>query len=464
MQRWHALRSLRWRLLLGTLVALLLALVLAGFVLHRLFAEHVTQQFARDLTTQLDQITAQLEFDEQGQPAIDPQDLSDPRWSRSFSGLYWQLDRLPAQGQPTAGVLRSRSLWDFTLAVPPATTDGVVQAHVAGPQEQDVLVVARIIRSETDANLRWRLLVAADTYPTHEAVEHFSGLLAGSLGVVFALLVVAGWAQVQIGLAPLKLLQQALQRLRTGEATQLQGRFPLEVQPLVDDFNSVLERNAEIVQRARTQAGNLAHAVKTPLAVLQQAAFAASSRPETQALGQLINEQITLARRQVDWHMARSRAAAAGTPGQHSSLTATVHGLLRAMRHVHAEKHLALHFDPPADLPNFAGEAQDLHELLGNLVDNACIWAQSRVEIQGMATVANGKPALHITIDDDGPGIAPQRRASAIQRGVRLDEHQPGAGLGLSIAAELTALYQGEIGLDTSPQGGLRVWLLLPAL
>lgn len=489
-------KSLRWRLLLGLLGVLLVALVLTGLMLQRLFNQHISEQFRQDLIVQLDQLTSKIELDENEQVNIDPQSMSDPRWTRTYSGLYWQIDKISAGGHVTAGVLRSRSLWDYTLNVAPdrlapansssrlkpktnSNTDGNIQRlRATGPQGAPLIVLVRTIQIESSNAAQWRLMVASETSQLQAAFGHFAGLLAISLCILFVLLVAAGWLQVQIGLAPLKPLQKALQQLRTGEVQRLDGHFPLEVQPLVNDFNTVLANNAAIVQRARTQAGNLAHAIKTPLAVLQQAAFQANTQRQTHAnanaqagtadplhqLPQLVAEQVALARRHVDWHMARSRAAAAaGIPGQRTLLMPVLESLVRAMHHVHADKNLDIQIQSSEPHMAFAGESQDLHELLGNLLDNACKWANRQVLLELASTTHNGQRYVGITIDDDGAGIALQQRATAMQRGLRLDESVAGAGLGLAIASELTALYQGQISLQDAPTGGLRVCLKLPA-
>jgi signal transduction histidine kinase len=460
--RWT--RSLRFRLLAATLAALAVALVLAGVLLAGLFREHVMRQFSQGLAAQLDQLTARLDFDAAGQPQIDPQTLSDPRWSRPYSGLYWQIDG--AGPVPQRGVSRSRSLWDATLSVPSdVLADGVVHVHeVAGPDGARLLLVERSITREGAPATPWRLIVAADLGQTVAAVQRFNGVLAASLAALFVLLCAAALAQVAIGLAPLRALQRTLARVQAGTARRLDGRFPSEVQPLVDDFNAVLARNAEVVTRARTQAGNLAHAIKTPLAVMSQAAAVALQRPETAAeLAALVEEQVGVARRHVDWHLARARAAAAqGLPGARVALQPVVSGLLRVLERVHAERGLALHCMPMAPSLAFAGEQQDLQEMLGNLLDNACKWASHEVRLNAGAMGSGPDSRLRIVIDDDGPGIEAQRRESVMARGARLDESVPGSGLGLAIVNELAGLYGGSLRLQASPIGGLRVELELP--
>jgi len=462
--RSHWTRSLRFRLLAATLTALAVALVLAGLLLAGLFRDHVMRQFSQALTAQLDQITARLEFDAAGQPQIDPQTLSDPRWSRPYSGLYWQVDDA---GQPQQrGVLRSRSLWDASLSVPSdVLADGVVHVHERpGPDGASLLLVERTITREGALATPWRLIVAADLRETVAAVVRFNGVLAASLATLFVLLCAAALAQVAIGLAPLRALQRTLAAVHAGTAQRLDGRFPSEVQPLVDGFNAVLDRNAEVVTRARTQAGNLAHAIKTPLAAMSQAAAVALQHPDAGAeLAVLVEEQVGISRRHVDWHLARARAAAAqGVPGARVALQPVVSGLLRVLERVHAERGIALQCTPMSAELAFAGEVQDLQEILGNLLDNACKWARREVTVGATAESSALGSRLRIVIDDDGPGIKADRRDAVMARGARLDETVPGSGLGLAIVNELVGLYGGSVRLQEAPAGGLRVEVELP--
>lgn len=462
-------RSLRWRLLAATLVAIGVALVLAGLVLAGLFRDHVLRQSVASLTAQLDQVTARLEFDAAGQPDVDAAALSDPRWSRPRSGLYWQVDEGDADGRPgpRRGVLRSRSLWDAVLTLPAdRLADGVVHVHeVAGPSGEPLLVVERTVRREAEGAMSWRLIVAVDLGETRAATRRFNGVLAASLAVLLVLLGAAAWAQVAVGLAPLRALQRAVAAVRDGRAPQLEGVGPAEVQPLADDFNAVLARNAEVVARARTQAGNLAHALKTPLAALRQAATAASRDAAAAAeLPQLVHEQVDLAQRHVDWHLARARAAAArGVPGVRVAVAPVLAALLRVMEKVHAGRGLV--FDTPrVDVTcHFAGEAEDLHEIVGNVLDNACKWARHEVRVVAGTEAGPDGTRVVIVVEDDGPGIDAADRAAVLARGTRLDESTPGSGLGLSIAAELVALYGGTLELLGEPSAGLRVRIALPA-
>jgi signal transduction histidine kinase len=325
--------------------------------------------------------------------------------------------------------------------------------------------VERTVAPPGTGTAPWRLMVAADLDDTTDAAQRFNLVLAASLAVLLVLLGAAAVAQVAVGLAPLRALQRALAAVHEGRAQRLDERFPGEVQPLVDDFNRVLDRNAEVVARARTQAGNLAHAIKTPLAALSQAAATAvkGSAAANTDLARLVDEQVALARRHVDWHLARSRAAAAhGLPGARAAVQPAISGLVRVMERVHAGGRLRIECDPVAADLVFSGEVQDLQEIVGNVIDNACKWARSRVRVAARAQAAAHGSRLRITIEDDGPGVAAERRSSVMARGARLDEAVPGSGLGLAIVQDLVALYGGSVALEAADSGGLRVEIDLP--
>lgn len=450
--------SLRLRLLGATLVTLVLALAGAHGWLTSLFRDHVLQQLDVALTQQLDQLTARLDFDASGRPSLDPRGLSDPRWERPYSGLYWQVEPIGPRPAPAPPALRSRSLWDAELRLPPgAPADARVQRHDArGPAGESLRTAERAVQAPEPSDARWRVIVAGDLHDAMAAAERFDGVLAASLAGLGALLALAAWAQVAVGLAPLAAMRRGLQRVREGGAQRLEGRFPAEVQPLIDDFNGVLERNAEVTERARAQAGNLAHALKTPLAILGQAA---RRNPSTE-FTRLVLEQVELAERHMQWHLARARAAATQhVPGQRTALAPVVAALLRVMGRLHADRRLDLSGDDVAAGLAFAGEEQDLQEMLGNLLDNACRSARAVVSVHARRDGA----WLRIEVDDDGPGIAPEQRAAVLRRGVRLDETRAGSGLGLSIVVDLARSYGGELALDASGEGGTSARLSLPA-
>jgi signal transduction histidine kinase len=460
--------SLRHRLLLATVMGLAAALLLAGLLLNDLFRAHVRQQFQISLTQQLDHVTAHFSVDAQGQPEIASQALSDPRWQRPYGGLYWQVDQIAADGKARQALRRSRSLWDHSLQLTnDPLQDGAVHMHEAvGPQGTQLMVLERTVRLSEGNASRWRLVVGADLGDTEAAIERFGHLLGLSLFALFVLLCLATWAQLAIGLRPLRDMQGGLKQVQDGHTPRLQGRYPSEIQPLVDDFNRVLDQNRAVVERARTHAGNLAHALKTPLAVLAQAASRESADP---ALAELVQEQVSSARRHIDWHLARSRISANQHPtGQRTDVSDVLKGLIRVMDRVHADRHLTLNLTLPAPSPPsrhslcFAGEAQDLQEMAGNLLDNACKWARSRVDVSISRHTDPQGSHVCLIIQDDGPGIEAPMLKAVMARGIRLDEAVPGTGLGLAIAQELALLYGGQLQLSRAPMGGLMASLHLP--
>lgn len=450
-------RSLRLRLLAGTLVWIVAAIIIAGWSLTDLFRQHVAEQFRSGLAIHLEQLAANLTIAPDGSPGLS-MPLSDPRLSRPYSGLYWQVDRLDGMlHTQVRGAFRSRSLWDSVLEVPADAPAPDEHHHhwVSGPDGTMLGMIERVIYPAEQPEQPLRLIVAADTRLISEPVEHFNSLLAWSLGVLGLGLGIAVIVQVLIGLRPLDLLRKELTTVREGGAQRIDGSFPLEIQPLVDDFNEVLTHNARIVNHARTQAGNLAHAVKTPLTILANAAV----HPDN-GLPQLVKEQVAIARRQVDYNLAQARAAAAANvPGVRSEVRPLVVSLLRVMERLYCDKAIAATIVDASFEPVFRGEQQDLQEMLGNLLDNAWKWAASRVEIAFQRE--DGR--LTVLIDDDGPGLASEQRQAVLVRGVRADERVPGTGLGLAIVNDLAQLYDGSLELADSTLGGLQVRLTLPA-
>jgi len=448
--------SLRMRLLAGTLFWITVSILVAGWGLGKLFHRHVQAQFEAELRNHLDQLTAHLVLDDQnqGQLRLPP---SDPRFNKPLSGLYWQIERTAGvSAHPAKIMLRSRSLWDETLVVPADTpADGEIHQHrINGPQGVVQRVVERAVTVDAQS---LRLIVAANESLMTEPVADFEGYLWLALGILGIGLTFAASMQVFVGLAPLRSMQDALGRVRHGDARNMEGTFPNEIMPLVNELNSVLAQNADVVERARTQAGNLAHALKTPLSVLANAANAPGKQDDE--LARLVASQIEAVRRQVDYHLTRAQAAAAvQVPGMRTAVEPVIQGLVRVMRRVHADRPLEFVVLPDGANLAFRGEKQDLQEMLGNLVDNASKWGRSRIEIRVKAV--SGK--LHVVIDDDGKGIAESERDNVLKRGVRLDEQTPGTGLGLAITADLARMYGGDLVLAKSSLGGTQASLTLP--
>jgi signal transduction histidine kinase len=325
-------------------------------------------------------------------------------------------------------------------------------------------------------SLRWRILLGALLWTvgllpvghmlflvlTGRGHSRFIGVFhVGLSSILLALALVflaAGFAQVRSGLLPFDQLRTRLSAVRDGHERKIDGTYPAEVQPLVNDLNSLLEHREKTVQRALAKAGDLAHGLKTPLSVLAQEADRVEAEGQREVAA-AIHQQIERMRRQIDYHLAHARAASSGgTPGVHCVVLVSVEGLSRTLLRIYAARGLDIKVDVSPE-HSIRGQREDLDEMLGNLLDNACKWAKSAVSVQSFRE--NG--SIVILVDDDGPGIVPEMRDVVLQRGVRADEAAPGSGLGLSIVRDLAEVYGGTICLENSPKGGLRARLQLPA-
>jgi len=270
--------------------------------------------------------------------------------------------------------------------------------------------------------------------------------------------IVFGLVQVWRSLAPFGELRGRLGAVRDGADKQIGGQYPTEIQPLVNDLNALLDHREQMVTRAIAKAGDLAHGLKTPLAVLAHEAERAEAAGQHD-LAASIGHEVERMRRQIDYHLAQARAAASGAaPGARCAVQESAEALSRTLRQLHADRGLCIGFTAPADCVARA-EREDLDEMLGNLLDNACKWAKTKVALDA----SRHDRRIVITVDDDGPGLAAAMREKVLQRGVRADEAAPGSGLGLAIVRDLAELYGGSIALDASPLGGLRARLELPA-
>jgi signal transduction histidine kinase len=296
------------------------------------------------------------------------------------------------------------------------------------------------------------------TYPRAPEIFHHP-FTHPKVVTLFALAcMVAGLVQVRSGLSSVNRLRTRLGAVRTGRDRRVEGSYPAEVQPLVDDLNALLEHRERTVKRAVTKAGDLAHGLKTPLALLAQEADRAHAACHHE-LAAAIAQHVDRMRRQMDYHLAQARAAASGaTPGARCSVSTSADGLSRTLQRLYANRGLtiAAHIDTGHDV---RAQREDVDEMLGNLLDNACKWASSRVSISS----SRHDSAVLITVDDDGPGIPAAMHEAVLQRGVRADEAAPGSGLGLAIVRDLAEVYGGSIALSASPIGGLRATLRLPA-
>jgi signal transduction histidine kinase len=279
---------------------------------------------------------------------------------------------------------------------------------------------------------------------------------AGLLLTIAILALAVGAYQVRRGLAGVTQLRTRLAAVREGRDARVEGRYVPEVQPVVDDLNALLEHREEAVRRAVAKAGDLAHGLKTPLAVLASEADRVQASGQTD-LARSIAQQVDRMRRQIDYHLAHARAAASGAAGARCDIRESADALARALARLHADRNLSIDVRVPGPLI-VRVQREDLDEMLGNLIDNACKWARAKVVVDAGD---NGADVV-VTVDDDGPGLPGEMRRAVLERGVRADEQSPGYGLGLAIVRDLAEVYHGSIALADSPSGGLRATLRLP--
>ena len=300
-------------------------------------------------------------------------------------------------------------------------------------------------------------LDAAEIFEETRAFDYY---VAGTFVALSIGLVLTTIFQVRFGLAPLKRISDSIADIRSGRAERLVGEFPVEIAPLARETNALIDANHAIVERARTHVGNLAHAIKTPLSVIVNEAAAHGGDP----FALKVLEQADVMRDQVAHHLERARIAARLTIiGTVTEVAPVIEALRRTMEKIHHDRGIAIDVEA-SNQAKFRGERQDLEEMAGNLVDNACKWADSRVFIEVRVQDADPGPMLHIIVDDDGRGLSAAERAQVSRRGQRLDESKPGSGLGLSIVVDLAALYGGSLTLGTASIGGLRAELVLPGV
>ena len=447
--------SLSRRLILSSLVVSVVLLAATGLLLASLFTAALERNFDQRLRSVLDGLLANIEVTAEGAPRL-ASAIVDPRFGLPLSGWYWQV--VPVDAAAGGGDLASASLLEQRLAVPAdlAGRDGVQAFYLKDTLGVTLRAIEQVFTLPGSAR-RYSVLVAGNYDELSAEVRTFNRALVASLVLLALGLALAVLVQVRFGLRPLRAMQAKLLAIRQGEATELKGEFPAELAPVADELNLLIQSNAEIVERARTQVGNLAHALKTPLSVLTNEA-AGQSTP----LAAKVTEQTGLMRDQVNLYLDRARRAArAQGLGAVTEVRPVLEALARTLERINRDRGIAIAVDCPEGL-KFRGERQDLEEMAGNLMDNACKWAAARVAVSARpAPPVAGRSLLEIAVEDDGPGLAPDQRAEALKRGQRLDETKPGSGLGLAIVRETAAMYNGEVRLEEAGLGGLRACLVL---
>ncbi len=458
------LNSLAFRLFATALGWTVLILPVAGFIIYSMYAQEAFQSFDDKIKTLLS-IVQTDSIDHTSTELGTPGDVGEPLFQRLHSGWYWQIKPLD---EPTGPRRVSNSLATAELEspflkwIPPDASD-IRWIDGTGPLGQRLRIAEAIERlGDEVTGRRYSIIVAGPIEWPEARVSEFRKKLATSLALAGLGLVAMTLFQVRFGLMPLRAVERGLARVRAGEVHRLEGNMPIEIEPLQLELNALIQSNQDIVDRARTQVGNLAHALKTPLAVITNEAD-----DDKSPFAAKVAEQARMMRDQISLYLDRARMAAqSGTIGKSTDVVPLIEPLQRALERIYRDKGVAITVECPPDA-RFQGEKQDLEEMLGNLLDNACKWSKRSVFLTIDAPAATSRPPhrrLVILVQDDGPGLTSDQRARIGKRGLRLDETKPGTGLGLSIVSDLVTSYRGTIELTQSSHGGLAARLDLPAV
>lgn len=452
--------SLAFRLIASSAAIALVLLLAAAILLNGLFQQALERNFDQRLRAVLDGIIANVEVNAEGMPSLSSP-IADTRFSLPQSGWYWQVAK---PGGDETQIITSESLLEKRLRPTNADlaardAEGIATFYMTDDQNKQLRAIEqkfKLFGSPED----YAFVVAGNFDELRSEVAAFRRILFGTLALLGFGLLLATLFQVRFGLRPMKDMTEKLNAIRSGKSEFLEGKFPDEMQPVADEMNLVIKTGFEILERARTQVGNLAHALKTPLSVLSNEASANPSPLATK-----VAEQTAVMRDHVNLYLDRARRAAqAGTLGATTEVAPVIAGLARTLQRIHKDKNISIRMNVPEGA-RFRGERQDLEEMVGNLMENASKWCTSQVAVSlASAGTRLGRPFLQIIVEDDGPGIPQDKHAIALQRGKRLDETKPGSGLGLNIVAETSAMYGGGITLETSSLGGLCARLALPSV
>jgi signal transduction histidine kinase len=435
----------------------LAVLAVAGLSLSLYFVHTATARFDDELGENVDGLVAGATVDN---GAITVPSGIDPNATRVYSGEYWEV-AVPDGTGGLRALARSRSLWDRALPPPPegpsvlARTPGKPLFYNApGPVGQPLRVDATEVRvGEYPSPVVF--MSAEDRTPVNRDVRTFVTTMATALGILGAGLIAAVILQVRVGLRPLFALRREVADIRTGKSERVAGAYPSELEPLASELNALMAHNQQVVERQRTHVGNLAHALKTPLSVMLTEAG-----QNGEDLAGVVERQARIMSQQVDHHLRRARAAARTQgQGERTEVAQVVEELARALEKIFRDKLSHIDLDC-ADGLMFVGERQDLLEMAGNVMENACKWCRGRVRV--VTAPSPNRRTFTLVVEDDGEGLPINQRESVLRRGERLDENAPGSGLGLSIVDELARAYDGTVQLGAASLGGLRVTLTLP--
>ncbi len=455
-------KSIATRLFLSATFWSVTLLIFAGIVLSALYRTSLEEAFDQRLGVYLRAIVADVATAGED-TRTEPGQLGEPQFELALSGWYWQITRLDVE---KAEIKASRSLYAGKL---PRLADlGVVpgiggsrRGNATGPDGRNLRIVEREI-DVGDEGI-YLVQVAGTTDEMNYQFWQFLFAIFATLGLLAMALIATTALQVRYGLQPLRNLQEEVGAIRRGEGERINGTFAEDLSLLASELNLMIASNREILERARTQVGNLAHALKTPLSVIIN-----ETSNDTSPTADKAREQALIMRDQITFYLDRARAAARyGVVGASADVEPIVSALMRTFTKIFQDR--PVHFSAELEgAVRFRGEQQDFEEMVGNLLDNAGKWSHSTVQLH----VASCEPvqgadlnqSFLVIVDDDGPGLPQDLRDAALVRGGRLDESKPGSGLGLSIVVDLARLYGGGLDFSESPLGGLRAILRLPCV
>lgn len=435
-------QNFRGRLFIGALLWITIGLGFSGFVLSAIFRDVVVAQFEHDLSDHAEELAGNITVDSQRGPVVD-RDLSDPRFLPPRSGVYWQVDFNDGTR------LRSPSL-DDGLSLPAIFLSEAAQSPVIDGPTGPLRLLQRTLQPQHLAE-PVKVSLGVDERLIDAEMRQLNLTLMMSLGIIAIGLFVAACAQIAFGLKPLLRIHQAVAAVRSGELKQLPDDLPAEVHPLVTELNGLIAANTSMVERARLMAGNFAHALKLPLAIMIEEANQLDKQGHRRAARVLMDEcrRINL---QIDYQTARARASALANAGSSAKPVTVIRTVIEAYSRLNSETRRRFELNAPAAAAELvvACDPNDLTELVGNLIDNAAKWSQARVVV----SVLDLEDTAHILVEDDGPGIPFEDREAVFEVGKRLDDGMPGSGLGLAIVRDLATLYGGRVWIERSSLGG----------
>lgn len=428
---------------------LVVALIATGFLLTNLYSRALDTTLSETLEFHVESLSGALL--ETGDPLDEQVRLPDPRFDRPRSGWYWMIrDEEGSLYNLSASVVGI----DLPEITQPADVYGVTSAVLEDPFGTQLRAIEREV---TIGGETYHIIVTGSLSEILRLVDQFRGQTFIVLGAVGVMLAIMSAIVARFAMRPIGRLRRAIEDVREGESVSLEGKYPREIAPLAEEVNELLRSNTQIIERARNQVGNLAHGLKTPIAVLRNEAQARNG-----PLSQIVTAETEKMSSMVSTYLERARLAArTSVVGKKADATMIMLRLTRVMRKIHPEITIAFQ-RPDASLPWFRGDESDLEEMAGNLLDNACKWSKGKVGVRLSAERGETGSTLLIRIDDDGPGLTEEEAAKVLRRGVRLDEKTPGTGLGLDIVKELVDVYGGSLNLEKSALGGVMAELRLP--